>query len=100
VQTYINRRVPMTLQGRTFALQSMLKNGAAIAPLLILGFVASAVGVSAVLVVSPLILLAVLAGLVRLSEHFGADAPILSLGVLESFWQMDESTPLSPSGPA
>src|SRR6185436_20923264 len=33
VQTYVNRRVPLSHQGRTFALQSTIKNGSAIIPL-------------------------------------------------------------------
>jgi MFS family permease len=92
VQTYINRRVPLTLQGRAFALQSTLKNGAAIAPLLALGAIASVVGVAAVLVVSPLLLVAVGVTLLRLSEHFGAHRPATRLETLESFWFQPEPT--------
>ena len=94
VQTYINRRVPLRLQGRAFALQSTLKNAAAIIPLLTLGALASVVGVSAVLVVSPLVLLAVGAAMVRLSEHFGGHARVSRLEALQSFWlTSDESAP-------
>ncbi|MEP7214638.1 MAG: MFS transporter [Anaerolineaceae bacterium] len=95
VQTYINRRVPLRLQGRAFALQSSLKNGAAIIPLLTLGAIATVVGVSAVLAASPLVLVAVGFGLVRLSEHFGAHVPVSKLEVLESFWN-DHEVPLTP----
>src|SRR5262249_22004068 len=58
VQTYINRRVPLAYQGRTFAMQSALRNGAAIIPLLSFGSLASIFGTRAVLLLSPLALLA------------------------------------------
>jgi MFS family permease len=87
VQTYINRRVPLARQGRTFALQSTLKNGSAILPLLGLGAAASVFGVNSVLIVSPLLLIGLAFGLVRLSERFGGHAPTTRLDVLSSFWQ-------------
>ncbi len=66
VHTYINRRVPLSYQGRAFALQSTLKNGAAIVPLLTLGAAASVFGVEQVLLASPLLLLLIAVGLVQL----------------------------------
>ena len=56
VQTYINRRVPVPFQGRTFALQSMLKNNLTILPLLTLGLLATAFGVKAILIATPFFL--------------------------------------------
>lgn len=87
VQTYINRRVPLARQGRTFAIQSTLKNGSAIAPLLGMGAIATVFGVNTVLIVSPVLLAALALGLVRLSERFGGHAPTSRLEVLSSFWQ-------------
>jgi MFS family permease len=87
VQTYINRRVPLTYQGRAFALQSTLKNGSSIIPLLTLGAAASVLGVDVVLIFSPFLLLGVAASLVRLSEYFGGKAPTSRLEVLSSFWE-------------
>jgi hypothetical protein len=75
VQTYINRRVPEGLQGRIFAVESTLKNGSAIIPLLTLGGLASAVGVAAVLVVSPFFLLAVGLVLLLLSGRYSKALP-------------------------
>jgi hypothetical protein len=97
VQTYVNRRVPLARQGRTFALQSTLKNGSAILPLMALGAAASIFGVNSVLIVSPLLLIALALGLVRLSERFGGHAPTTRLEVLASFWQ---DAPKSPGPPA
>jgi MFS family permease len=96
VQTYINRRVPLSRQGRTFALQSTLKNGAAILPLMLLGAAASIFGVNSVLIVSPVLLVALAWALVRLSERFGGHAPTTRLEVLASFWQDAASPPATP----
>jgi len=97
VQTYVNRRVPLARQGRTFALQSTLKNGSAILPLLGLGAAASIFGVNAVLIVSPVMLVGLALALVRISERFGGHAPTTRLEVLTSFWQ---DTPRSEPPPA
>ncbi len=96
VQTYINRRVPLLYQGRAFALQSTLKNGSSIVPLLTLGAAASYFGVDVVLIFSPFLLLAVALSLVKLSEYFGGRAPSSRLEVLSSFW---EEPPVT-AGPA
>jgi MFS family permease len=87
VQTYINRRVPISYQGRAFALQSTLKNGAAIVPLLTLGALAGVLGVQTVLVFSPIVLLVVAVGLVELSIALGGQAPASRLDVLSTFWE-------------
>jgi MFS family permease len=87
VQTYVNRRVPLLHQGRTFALQSTLKNGTAIVPLLTLGAVASVLGVQAVIIASPFVLLALAFGLIQVSRRFGGHAPRGRLEVLSTFWQ-------------
>lgn len=57
VHTYLNRYVPERLQGRLFALQSALKNGVSIGPLLVLGALASVIGVENVLLIAPVFLL-------------------------------------------
>jgi MFS family permease len=87
VQTYINRRVPLTLQGRTFAAQSSLRNGTAIVPLIVLGAAASEFGVETMLLISPLLLLALGYGLIALSFRFAGIAPHSTLRVMESFWE-------------
>jgi MFS family permease len=96
VQTYINRRVPLARQGRTFALQSTLKNGSTIAPLLLLSATAEVFGVNNVLIFSPLMLVALAFALVRLSERFGGHAPATRLEVLASFWQGADSQEALP----
>ena len=90
VQTYLNRRVPLGYQGRAFALQSTLKNGASIAPLLLLGAMASVVGVEVVLTLAPFALFAVAIGLVRLSAAMGGQSPPRNLDVISSFWEQED----------
>lgn len=96
VQTYINRRVPLAYQGRAFALQSVLKNAAAIVPLLTLGAAASVFGVENVLVASPLVLLVLAVALVRISFSFAGRAPTGRLDVFASFWQESTDPVLNP----
>jgi hypothetical protein len=96
VQTYLNRRVPLSYQGRAFALQSVLKNGTAILPLLTLGGLASIVGVETVLIVSPIFLVLAAFALVELSVLFGGGAPARRLDVLASFWEESESPVWNP----
>jgi MFS family permease len=90
VQTYINRRVPISYQGRTFAMQSALRNGSAVFPLLLLGGAAAQFGVDTVLLVSPLLLLVTGYALVALTFRFSGLAPHSRLDVMESFWEEPE----------
>ncbi|MDO8615066.1 MAG: MFS transporter [Dehalococcoidia bacterium] len=94
VQTYINRRVPIPYQGRTFAMQSSLRNGASIVPLVALGAAAGQFGAEKVLLVSPLVLFAVGYGLVTVSFRFARLGPPPSqLAVMESFWEEPTAAP-------
>jgi MFS family permease len=90
VQTYINRRVPLAYQGRTFAMQSALRNGAAVVPLLTFGALAAAFGAEKVLLVSPLVLLALGYGLVYYSFRYTGQAQPSHLEVVGSFWEEPE----------
>jgi hypothetical protein len=94
VQMYINRRMPLRYQARTFALQSMLKNATTIVPLLTLGALATAVGVETVLVATPFLLLALAVALLWLSYRWGGEPPARRLDVLSSFWE-DPESPIS-----
>lgn len=96
VQTYLNRRVPLSFQGRAFALQSVMRNGTAIVPLLTLGAAASIFGVEAVLIVSPLLLLFIAVALVRVSVALGGQAPSSRLDVLSTYWEESDAAVGSP----
>lgn len=90
VQTYINRRVPLSLQGRTFAIQSALANGVAIVPLLALGVAATRFGTDRVLLVSPFLVLVLGYLLVRVSFRFASREAPSYLEVVETFWEEPE----------
>jgi len=90
VQTYINRQVPLALQGRTFALQGAVRNGASIFPLVTMGVVASLVGVDTVLLLSPILLVVVAYGLIFASSRVAGVPTPSRLEVVESFWEEPE----------
>ncbi len=99
VQTYLNRRVPLTYQGRAFALQSVLKNAVAIVPLLTLGAAATIFGVRAVLIAAPFVLLVAAILLVWLSVKFGGQAPTRRLDVLSTYWAESDAAVSDPDLP-
>ena len=74
-QTYISRTVPLRIQGRAFALLGVLKDGFAIPPLLLLGAIASTVGVDTVITVAPIFLLLLAVAIDRTVSRFRAPAP-------------------------
>jgi MFS family permease len=92
--TYVNRRVPLDYQARAFALQSVLKNGTSIIPLLTFGAAAAAFGVEPVLVVAPFILLLLATGLIRLSAAVAGHEQPGRLEVLSSFWEQSDHEPV------
>ncbi|MBI5949949.1 MAG: MFS transporter [Chloroflexi bacterium] len=100
VQTYINRRVPRSYQSRTFAMQSSLRNGVAIAPLLGMGAAASAFGVERVFVVLPFILVAAAVGLLQVSSRLAGAGAQHGGVVLSSFWDEPPYEGESASGEA
>lgn len=66
-QTYIGKYVPVPIHGRVFALLGTLKDGLAMPQLIVLGAVASRVGVGTMLTVAPLMLLLIAYALARAS---------------------------------
>jgi MFS family permease len=90
VQTYINRRVPLAYQGRTFAMQSALRNGAAILPLLTLGSLAAILGTEVVLLFSPIVLLGLGYALVYYSFRYAGRVQPSAMEVVGTFWEEPE----------
>ena len=87
VQTYINRRVPVLQQGRTFGLQNVLTNGAALVWLLSLGGIAVQVGIKPILLIAPWFVLIGAYLLILLASRFaGREAPT-GLEVVSTFWE-------------
>jgi len=69
-QTFLSRTVPVAIQGRTFALLGVMKDGMAIPSLLALGTIASATGVAAVITVAPIFLVLLAFGFDRFASRF------------------------------
>ncbi len=80
-QTYVSKYVPPAIQGRTFALLGVLKDGLAIVALLLLGVVSDAVGTATVLTVAPVVLVALAWGVAWLASRFRQPAHIEVPGV-------------------
>jgi hypothetical protein len=92
VQTYLNRRVPQLQQGRTFGLQGMLANMAALVPMLTLGVIAEATSIEAILFWAPWVVLgAVYALLILANRWTGREAP-KGREVMASFWEEPAET--------
>lgn len=70
-QTYVSKYVPPAIQGRTFALLGVLKDGLAGAALLLLGVVADAVGTARVLTIAPIALVALAWAVTWIAGRFG-----------------------------
>ena len=70
-QTYVSKYVPPAIQGRTFALLGVLKDGLAGAALLLLGVVADAVGTARVLTIAPAALVALAWAVTWIAGRFG-----------------------------
>ena len=75
VQTYINRRVPISVQGSTFGAQSFLANGLGFAGTLTVGGLATVFGTRAIFLLVPSLLVIGLVVLIR-SLYRMADEPI------------------------
>lgn len=80
-QTYVSKYVPPAIQGRTFALLGVLKDGLAIAALLLLGIVSDAIGTATVLTFAPIALVVLAWGVTWLAGRFREPAHIEVPGV-------------------
>lgn len=76
VSTFLNRNVEPAFQGRAFAMQSVIRNGLAIPPLLVLGAAAEVWGVEPILTVSPFLIALVGFGVVRLLRRRAGRASV------------------------
>jgi MFS family permease len=99
VKTHISRRVPLSLQGRTFAVRNTLESGIAIVPLLTRSGLASMIGVSAVLILAPIALYLFVILLLGISHRYGIDVGDPKALVTISFWE-DSDAPTAASSPA
>lgn len=91
VKTYINRRVPLSYQGRTFAARNVLESSVGIIPLVAVSGLASLIGVGTVLILMPFAIYGLFLLLLFVSRRFGADTGSARAMVLATFWEEGES---------
>lgn len=96
VKTYLNRRVPIAYQGRTFAMRNLTQSALTIPPLLAVSAVAQVLGISVVLFVMPVVLYSVSVALLRVSAALGDDPDPTHRGVLETFWEASDEEIIGP----
>jgi MFS family permease len=75
VQTYVNRRVPLGVQGSTFGVQGVLTNGLGFTGTLAVGALATAFGTRAIFILVPPLLTLTLIWLIRASYR-RSDEPV------------------------
>jgi MFS family permease len=75
VQTYVNRRVPLDVQGTTFGVQSFLTNGMGFAGTLLVGALATVFGTRAIFLLVPPMLAAALIWVIR-TAYRRRDEPV------------------------
>jgi hypothetical protein len=90
VKTYLNRRVPVTYQGRAFAIRNLSESALTIIPLLLLSALATATSVSLVLFIMPAVFYLVVVGLLRLSAAMGSEVPAEESGVFKTYWEASD----------
>ena len=75
-QAYVNRRVPLSLQGSTFGRQELINNAVALMLVLLFGIVSTAVGPRVVFVIGPTVVFVMAVWFGQYSyRHSGAVAP-------------------------
>ena len=79
-------------------MQSALRNGAAIIPLVALGAAATRFGADRVLIISPLVLIVLGYVLIQASFRFANRAPPSYLEVVSSFWEEPAEEEDAPRG--
>jgi MFS family permease len=95
VKTYLNRRVPTTYQGRTFATRNLTESALTIPPLLGVSAVAVWLGISTVLFIMPVVFYIVVVALLRLSYALSDDESAPRGTVFGSYWDVPDDEQIS-----
>jgi MFS family permease len=86
VQTYVNRRVPLGVQGSTFGVQGVLTNGLGFTGTLAVGALATAFGTRAIFILVPPLLTLTLIWLIRASYRHGDEPVPTARQALAELW--------------
>jgi hypothetical protein len=96
VKTYLNRRVPIVYQGRTFAMRNLTEAALTVIPLLAVSAIATATSVSLVLLITPIVLYGIAISLVRVSRVIAEEPPDdTHQGVLRTYWDESDASEIS-----
>jgi MFS family permease len=97
VKTYLNRRVPVVFQGRTFATRNLTESALTIPPLLAVSALAVWLGISVVLFIMPIVFYLVAISLLRLAARLaaGTDTFEPGTGVVSTYWHTAETEDLT-----
>jgi MFS family permease len=95
VKTFLNRRVPVTYQGRTFATRNLTESALTIPPLLGVSALAVWLGISAVLFIMPVVFYIVILALLRASSALSHEEEPVEGGVLKTYWEQPEDADIS-----
>ena len=96
VQTYINARLPIERQGATFGMQEVQENVFTLLLVLGVGAVSSAFGPQVVFVTAPLIVLALVVGLIRYSFSSASAAAFTSKQAFHELVHVEDETDDGP----
>jgi MFS family permease len=91
VSVYINRRVPFGFQSRTFASATVLSSIVAIPLVLTLSAIATAIGVSIVLILTPLSMYGLLLFLLAIERRYSGGAETPATMVTKTFWEESDA---------
>ena len=97
LKTYLNRRVPVVNQGRTFATRNLAESALTIPPLIGISALAAWAGISTALFVMPIVFYIAILTLLRLGIRLSDnDKPRESrVGVLSTYWEAPETDEIS-----
>jgi MFS family permease len=95
VKTYLNRRVPVVYQGRTFATRNLSESALTIPPLLGVSALAVWFGISSVLFIMPVVFYFVVLALLRVSAALSDEETPEEGGVFKTYWEASEDEAIS-----
>jgi hypothetical protein len=91
MKTYLNRRVPVVYQGRTFATRNLLEAALTVVPMVAVSALATVAGVSIVLVTAPFVLYGIAVALIRFGRTLGDEPEEAGRGVFKTYWEESDT---------
>jgi MFS family permease len=98
VQNYVNRRLPLIVQGGVFGMEEVIENALTLVAVLGLGAVATLLGSKIVFLIAPAAVFAVVVGLFRYSFRKAGEAAPTTRAALEEIWRGADDEPAATDG--